>query len=218
MTKHNSHNHRDTAPAPERALAAAVGVLQAATAAVRTLEAKRGDLLAAAAGLDQERRRISFAAHMLEGNAPERLAELRDLIAEHDAALVDIDAALQVGNERVSDAQHALEQLQNDQRLAKIGHEQQKLVAVGRRLDQALADFTGAAKDLVDIVDALYALDHPRPNRAQINSLGFRALSTAMSGSFWAGHFQRLQPAQRVTFTALATAWVGQDQTNTEAA
>jgi hypothetical protein len=196
-----------TPPSPERSLDAARSVVQAAERVLADLQGRRGAMLARSSALDQERKRASFGAYTLDGDGARLLDQLRDQMAALDAEITDIGNAIEVATMRVADAKHALQKIENDQRLEKVVAEQAKLVAVCQRLDESLHAFTIAGRELVDVIDALYRLDHPHPNRTQIDALGFRALSTAMSGGFWAGHFQRLQPAQRVTFTQLGDAW-----------
>jgi hypothetical protein len=176
-------------------------------------------MLARQAELDSERKRLSFSAYTTQGDAPRLLDELRDQMAGLDVEVADVGNAIEVGKQRVADAKQALAGVHEQQRRDQVAAELKKLQATAKRLDESLSAFTAAGRDMVDVVDALYALGHPHPNRTQIDALGFRALSTALAGSFWAGHFQRLQPAQRVTFAQLGAAWAGTVNTNeTEAA
>jgi hypothetical protein len=63
-------------------LAAAECVLEAATATLRDLQLRRGDVLARSADLAEARKRVSFLAHTTTGDAAAQLDQLRDQVAE----------------------------------------------------------------------------------------------------------------------------------------
>jgi hypothetical protein len=194
-----------TTPPPPVAERAA---LAEAEAAVADLEAQRRRQVEQQAEHDEERQRISYQAHVNHDvEARKRLSEMQDEAIRHTHSLKDIDAALVTAREKVALARAKLDRLLEQAKREQVAAELKKLQGVCQRLDEALSAFTIGGRDMVDIIDALYRLDHPHPNRTQIDALGFRALSTALAGSFWAGHFQRLQPAQRVTFAQLGEAW-----------
>jgi hypothetical protein len=205
----------DTAPprSPdvERSVHAATGVVAAAEAALRDLEAQRADLLVRAAEHDEERKRIAFAAFsMSDGEASARLGDLRDEAVRFDHELRDLDDAVTTAKERIADAQAALQRVLELQRREQIASEQQKLVQIAQRVDAALAAFLAASRDMVDVTDSLQRLGHAHPNHDQVNVLGWRALSTVFASTMWSNRFERLQPLARTTFTELASRWSAQ--------
>jgi hypothetical protein len=164
------NNHRDAAPAPERAVQAATGVVAAAEAALRDLQAQRAALIERAAEHDAERKRIAFAAFsMSDAEASRRLSDMRDEAVRHDHELRDLDDAVTTAKERVADAQAALERIRESQRQQDIAGELAKLVGTAKRLDDALAAFLAASRDTIDVTDSLQRLGHAHPNRDQIN-------------------------------------------------
>jgi hypothetical protein len=210
----NKPPSEQTTRTPERVLAAAAGVLQAAEQVIADLQARRSALLTRQAELEAGRGKAAFLAHTCGGDGERLLAELNAETATVADELRDVDAALVVGNERATDAKHRLEQIEDQVRRDQIATELSKLVVIAGRLDSALADIATASKEMLDITDALSRLGDPHPNRSQLDSLGFRALSTALANTVWSNHFQRLAPASRISFTALATAWAGRADSN----
>jgi hypothetical protein len=198
---------KPTPPSPERSLDAARSVVTAAERVLADLQGRRGAMLARSSALDHERKRASFGAFTLGGDGARLLEQLRDQMAVLDAEITDIGNAIEVATMRVADAKHALERVLDVKRQQDIASELQKLVGIAKRLDAALADFTGASRDMVDVADSLRRLDHAHPNQDQINVLGWRALSTVFASTMWSNRFERLQPAARTTFTELAGKW-----------
>jgi hypothetical protein len=199
-----------TPPDPDRALAAAAGVLQAAEQVLADLQVRRGDMLARQAELDIERKRLSFSAYTTAGDGARLLDELRTEVAGLDVELADIGNAIEVGKQRVSDARAALEQIGGEQRRHQVAAELKKLQDVCQRIDQTLVAFTAASREATDIVSAINKLGRAYPNGQQFNVLGYRALLTVFAGTTWANRFERQPPSARVTFGELADKWAAQ--------
>jgi hypothetical protein len=212
MSKRAS-KHPDPTPEPDaqRVAHAATGVVAAAEAALRDLEAQRAELLLRAAEHDAERKRIAFAAFsMSDAEASRRLSDMRDEAVRHDHELRDLDDAVTTAKERVADAQAALERVLDMHRQQDIAGELQKLVGIAKRLDEALSAFLAASREMIDVTASLQRLGRTHPNGEQINVLGWRALSTVLASSMWSNRFERLQPSARTSFTELATKWAAQ--------
>jgi hypothetical protein len=78
---------------------------------------------------------------------------------------------------------------------------------IAKCLDDALAAFLAASRDMIDVTDRLQRLGRAHPNGQQVSVLGWRALSTVFASRMWANRFERLQPSARTTFTELAGKW-----------
>jgi hypothetical protein len=208
--RRRSNKHPDPPPSPDaqRVAHAAAGVVAAAEAALRDLEAQRADLLVRAAEHDEQRKRIAFAAFsMSDSEASRALSDMRDEAMRHDHELRDIDSAIETARQRLADAQTALHRIREQQRQREIAGQLASMVEIGQRLDATLTAFLAASRDMIAVADSLQQLGHAHPNHDQINVLGWRALSTVFASTMWSNRFERLQPSARTTFTELAGKW-----------
>jgi hypothetical protein len=209
MSKRSS-KHSDAPPSPDaqRVAHAATGVVAAAEAALRDLEAQRAELLLRASEHDAERKRLAFAAFsMSDSEASRALSDMRDEAVRHDHELRDIDSAIETARQRLADAKHAFERVLDVQRREQISGEMQKLVEVGQRLDAALASFVAASRDALDIIDSINMLGRPNPSRESFAALGYRAILTKLSKTIWANRSRVMAPSERTSFTELADKW-----------
>jgi predicted nucleic acid-binding Zn-ribbon protein len=214
--RRNDHNHRDAAPAPERAVDAARSVVEAAERTLADLQGQRGAMLARSAELASERQRVSFAAFTLEGDGPRQLDQLRDEVAALDAELVDLESAISTARQRIADAKAALEKVEDQHRREQIAGELQALVEDAGHADQALAALVAAMHSMTDRLHATRRLGADHPSHEQLEAFTWRAVCTALEGTLLRRRVDRVPPLARTTFTAFTSQWAGRTNTDNE--
>jgi hypothetical protein len=79
--------------------------------------------------------------------------------------------------------------------------------AAATDIDEALGDFATSSHELRDVVNKLHNLGCPSPNHNQIESLGTRAVLTAISQSIFKRAVETLAPGERRSFTPMVATW-----------
>jgi hypothetical protein len=75
-------------------------------------------------------------------------------------------------------------------------------------IDQAFQTVTKEAVALEEALKQIHSLGCQFPSRAQLDSLGARALLTALQSTPWRREFETISPSQRQSFASLAGQWV----------
>lgn len=182
--------------------------IEKAAAVLRDLEDKRRALVEKGVELADERQRISFAAHA--GNdvkARKRLDEINGAMASHGSELASIEAAIDEAKARL-EAAHRDAALEADREAAnELAEEWKDFVEHAKNLDKALAAVVEHGHALEKVLTRVNALGATSPSCAQLDSLGGRALMSALQRTPWAREFSPIAPNERRTFTALGETW-----------
>jgi len=79
--------------------------------------------------------------------------------------------------------------------------------AAGKKADEALAMLGEAADEMGDTIGAINRLGLGNPSAPQLQSLGERAILTALRDHPWSRAFQAVQPNERRTFSSFLNQW-----------
>ena len=180
---------------------------QKVEAIIRDLENKRREIVEKGIELTDERQRIAFSAHTGDSKARKRLDEINSAMASHASEVAGIEAAIVEATARL-DAAHCDAALAADREAAqKLSKELAVFEECASEMDAALEDFVNHAKLLEQTLITMNQLGAQSPSRAQLDSLGARALLTALQRTPWAREFSPLPPRERITFAALVEGW-----------
>jgi hypothetical protein len=81
-------------------------------------------------------------------------------------------------------------------------------------IDRAMTEMTKHATALESTLKEIHLLGCSFPSRSQLDSLGARALGTAIMQTPWRKDFEHLAPSQRQSFPALASLWAQRIEAN----
>jgi len=181
--------------------------IEKAATIIRDLENKRREILEKGIELADERQRISFGAFTGDSKARKRLDEINSAMASHASEVAGIEAAIVEATARL-DAAHCDAALAADREAAqKLSKELAVFEECASEMDAAMEDFVKFAKLLEQTLVTMNQLGAHSPSRAQLDSLGARALLTALQRTPWAREFSPLPPRERTTFGALVEGW-----------
>lgn len=181
---------KDAAPAPlshpdDAAMTEAIDAANAAVAASQaildSLEAARTDIGEQKEQLRTERSRISFAAHG-DGSkkAKDRLAGIRNVLAQLDAEAAELDAAIAEAKQRLSAAvAHSQRELMR-QRAAHGLSWLETLTDAAKTIDAALGEFVAACQQFEDAARHVAAATGRGPTAEQLHSALRRVLPTGL--------------------------------------
>jgi len=171
------------------------------------LEAKRGAVAASGQNDERELEAVAFAAHTGDQKASAKLETLKDRALRRDLELKSIDAAITVARQNV-EAAKADEAAADQRRVALELRELAKVMrASAKKCDAGLAMLTEGAKEMRDAIAQTNARGLGNPSATQLQSLGERAVLTALLEMPWARAFQHIEPKARQTFVGFATQW-----------
>jgi hypothetical protein len=178
------------------------------------LNAKREELIAHGQELDEQRQAISFEAH--SGNKAQRakLDEINSECLTHDYELKSLDAAIQEATKRLA-AADAAEALAADKENARaLRAVVDKFVAHAIAIDDAFTAMVKEANALSKTLIEIHSLGCSFPSYDQLNSLGARALGTAIMQTPWKRDFDHLAPSARQSFPKLVSDWAARIESN----
>jgi predicted glycosyl hydrolase (DUF1957 family) len=182
--------------------------IEEAEKTLAALEDKRKQLVQKATELADERQRISFAAHAGgDAKARKRLDEINAATVSHGSEMESIQAAIVEASRRVEAARHDAAIAADREAASELAEQWKLFVEHAKALDKALAGVTEHGHALEAILTQVNALGAASPSRAQLDSLGARALMSALQKTPWAREFSPIAPNERRTFSALVESW-----------
>lgn len=181
--------------------------IQKAEQVLADLNAKREELIARGHDLGEKRQEIAFAAHT--GSKKER-AELDKINAEaltHDYELKSLDAAIAQATKKLAAADQAAALAAEKENAHKLRAVVDKFVAHAVAIDDAFTAMSREANALRETLLQIHGLGCAFPSYDQLNSLGARALKTAIMNTPWKRDFEHLAPGERQSFPKLVGDW-----------
>jgi hypothetical protein len=171
------------------------------------LQAKRARFAARGVEIGDERAAIAYEAHASgDTMAEKRLAELHREAAKHASALAGLDAAIKTAGEKLAQAQQAEATRASKAAAGELRKELERFRAIGRELDVALAAISANGAALYESLGRIHTLGSAFPTGAQLHSLGYRCLLTAIAATPWRREFETIAPRER-DFSSLIETW-----------
>ena len=178
------------------------------------LQAQRDALIARAHELEERRQAIAFDAHSGNKAARAKLDETNSESVTFEYELKSIDSALIEAGKRLAVAEQAQALAQEKQNAQALRAAVDEFVAHATAIDEAFASVVKEAMALEETLKTIHSLGSQFPSRAQLDSLGTRALLTAIQGTPWRRDFETIAPGQRQTFSALVGTWAERIEAN----
>jgi hypothetical protein len=179
-------------------------------ATLQALLAKRDELIARGEKLPELRRNASYAAHV-EQNAEARddLDSINAEISIHASELASIDDAIATAKNHVLIAQAQEADVAARARAKEAVTVVADFKQAGIDLDQALRAVGDRAAALMELLHKLHQTTGVQfPSADQVDTLGFKALETAIQRTPWRKRFRPVAPGERREFGALFAGWV----------
>jgi hypothetical protein len=155
-----------------------------------------------------ERQALGYDAHV--GGSKEAKAKLAKLVEEEVAlngTVQSLDGALAEARTRLTAAQEAAAREAAKANAKEIRKLLATFQSTAADIDASLEDFARLTHDLRDVVNKLHSLGCEFPNHNQIESLGSRAVLTAVGKSIFKRAVPVLAPGERRTFAPLVAGW-----------
>jgi hypothetical protein len=89
-----------------------------------------------------------------------------------------------------------------------------EFVAHALAIDEAFTSMVNEANALGETLIKIHSLGRTFPSFDQLNSLGARALGTAIMNTPWRKDFEHLAPSQRQSFPKLISDWASRIESN----
>jgi hypothetical protein len=180
----------------------------AAEATLTKLQTEREQLVGRRVEHDAERARIAYAAKAQgDPEASKRLAEMVDEAIRIEHQLRDLDAAIKTATEKLAEQKRAVVRAGDMVNAVKLRAVVKQFVQTGNELHETLTDLAEIGAELTRLLDQMHALGCMRPSREQLDSLGGRAMRTAMQATPWRRYFETVAPSERYSFATLITGW-----------
>jgi hypothetical protein len=182
--------------------------VEAAERVLGELQAQHDKVTKARESDDRELGAVSYSALAAgDKDAVQRLEAVKERSLRRDLELKAIQSAIAQAQQHLAEAK--ANEAAADQR--RVALELRELATVMRasakKCDAGLAMLTEGAKEMRDAIAKTNARGLGNPSATQLQSLGERAVLTALLEMPWARAFQHLAPAQRQTFVGFATQW-----------
>jgi hypothetical protein len=159
--------------------------------------------------LEAERKATAYAAHAQhDAEANKRLAGIVDALVRHDADTAALADAIIEGEKRLALAKHAATTAYEKKRALQLKAELRRFTDAASRLDAAFEEIAELGNAFFQIAQKMRLLGADRPSGAQIDTLGYRCLLTAIGQSPWHRRFELVAPSERRSFTTLTRIWV----------
>jgi len=175
--------------------------------ALRELQAKYDRVAAARADDDREMGDVSYKAHSGDTEASKRLDTVVETMLRRDLELKSITSAIMVAQHNLAEAQEA--EAKAEQR--RIALEARGLIKslrdAGTICDESLETFAAGSAAMKGIIQKLNALGFSHPTEMQYQSLGERAVRTALVGSAFSRAFETIAPRERQHFNQFVGQW-----------
>jgi hypothetical protein len=156
-----------------------------------------------------ERQQLGYSVHAEnDTKAKGRLATLNAEMAAMAGEIESVDGALIEAGKRLAAARQAVEREAARTNAAEIKELLTVFATVAQDLDESLADFVTSSHEMRDIVNKLHNLGCQFPNHNQIESLGSRAVLTAIGQSIFKRSVETLAPSERRTFSPMVANWI----------
>jgi hypothetical protein len=181
--------------------------IEAAQKVLADLVAKRDATAQARAADESTMAELAFEAHTGDQRAEAKLETLKERALRKDLELRSIDSAIQIAKEKVALAQAEAARAAERAVAAELKELAKHMRASAKKCDAALAMLTEGAKEIRDAIARTNARGLGNPSATQLQSLGERAVLTALLEMPWARAFQHIAPRDRQTFVGFATQW-----------
>jgi hypothetical protein len=181
--------------------------IEKAERVVAELEDKRRHLVQQATELDAERQKISYAAFTGDQKARQRLDRINTETATHNSEMASLSAAIHEANTRVAAAHRNAAIAADKAQATELAEVLETFVECGRDIDAALAIIVEKSQLMEKTLFRMNQLGSASPNSRQLESIGSRALITALMETPWRREFQHLPPGERRSFNEMVDAW-----------
>ncbi len=181
--------------------------VEAAEAICRDLINKRDTLIARGSELDEDRRRIAFAAHTGDQEARKNLDKINQETAKHTSELASLDAAISESIGRLEIAKAVAALTADRENALALRTNLREFREKGVRLSQALAGVVSESNQLAEILTSINALGARNPSSRQLAVVGRIAILSALRQTPWARDFEPVAPGARTDFATLIDGW-----------
>ncbi len=187
--------------------------IEAAEAILAKLKDRRSKLFDKSKEISQKRVELAYDSQVTpDGPARKQLDRIVAEAYAHDAEINTVEHAIVEATDRLQIAVDKAAAVQRRLLLKQVQHELDSFVAAGAVLDGALQSVAAAALEIDQSLRRLHLAQHSAglpsfPEGSQLDSLGYRALLTVLSGTIWRRNFEVLGPTQRRRFGELLEIW-----------
>jgi hypothetical protein len=181
--------------------------VEKAEAILDDLNKQRGALVAHGHELEEKRQKIAFKAHT--GSKADR-TQLNQINSEQltwDYELKSLDAAIAQATSNLAEADAAQALVADKENARALRGAVDKFVRHALAIDEAFTTVVKEATALRETLVEIHGLGCQFPSFDQLNSLGARALGTAIMNTPWRKDFQHLAPSERQSFPKLVSDW-----------
>jgi hypothetical protein len=188
--------------------------IQKAQDVLDELNAQRDALIARGYVLEERRQEISFLAHTGAKKERAQLDLVNSEAITHEYELKSLESAIQEATKRLAAADAAQALAQDKENARALRAVVDKFVAHSIALDEAFQQMTAEANALREVLIEIHGLGCQFPSFDQLNSLGARALGTAIMNTPWKRDYQHLAPSERQSFPKLVSDWADRIEKN----
>jgi hypothetical protein len=182
--------------------------IERAEQTLAALQDKRAKWIARGTELADERTSVAFNAHTgTDPKVRQKLDSLHAQIGKHESELLSIDAAIAEAETRLAVAQRSAAIAADKEQAGRLLEELECFEACARALDENLKAVIRNAHTMEECLIEMNRLGCANPSRAQFDTFGSIAVTTALMSTPWARSFQRLAPNQRQSFSNLVENW-----------
>jgi hypothetical protein len=188
--------------------------VEKAQAVLADLQAKREALIARGHELDERRQEVAFAAHTGSKAERAKLDEVNSESITFEYDLKALDAAIAEATKRLAAADAAEAQAKERDDARKLREVVDRFVAHAVAVDKAFQTIVRQTNSLEKVLREIHILGCPFPSSAQLDSLGARALGTAIMQTPFRKAFEHLAPSERQHFPQLVRQWADRVEHN----
>jgi hypothetical protein len=176
---------------------------------ISQLQDKKDRIAQRAKEISAQRQELGFAVHANNDKAAaKKLADLNAEFLTLAGETESIDGALTEAQKRLTAAKQVAAGEVAKANAVEIKELLTVFATVAQDMDEALADFATSSHELRDVVNKLHNLGCNFPNHNQIESLGTRAVLTAISQSIFKRAVETLAPSERRQFGPMVATWI----------
>jgi hypothetical protein len=181
--------------------------LELAEATLRTLEQKRARLAAKREDDDKELAQISYQAHTGDKDAAERVDAIRERKMKREIEIQTLDFAIVTAGQKVEETKACARAEAEIVALTELRGLANVLREAGEQADDALTILGEAAVTMGDTISAINRLGVGNPSVMQLQSLGERAIKTALMNHPWSRGFEHLGHSDKRNFAGFTSDW-----------
>jgi hypothetical protein len=178
------------------------------------LQGQRDVLVARGHELEEQRQAIAFKAHTGSKAERAKLDEINNEALTHEYELKSLDSAIAEATRQLAAADAAQALAQEKANAKALRAVVDRFVAHALKIDETFTAMVKEATALEKTLMEIHSLGCAFPSRAQLDSLGARALGTAIMGTPWRKDFEHLAPSARQYFPTLVRQWCERIEAN----